>query len=103
MKILLGVLFVALVVIGITIYSALSWGYVVSILATWFIIPIFPELHELTWVQYAGVILFVRALTYIRPTSIKEKYKKKHSDLTSTLLAPWLTLLIGSIIKSILF
>lgn len=77
----------------IIMYSVLSWGYVISILYSWFILPIFPELpHNISIMGFIGLALFIEAITHKSPTSIKDEYKDKSNQWVTLLLSPWLTL-----------
>jgi hypothetical protein len=77
----------------IIMYSALAWGYVLSILYGWFIIPIFPQLpHDIPLMGFIGIAVFVGAITHKTSTSIKDEYKDKSYQWVDVFLSPWLTL-----------
>jgi len=79
----------------IVLYSSFSWGYVATIFWGWFIIPLFPDLHSFTWIQFAGIMFLVNCFTKHSKTQIKDEYKDNVVSWTQLIVAPWLTLLGG--------
>ena len=77
------------------LYSSFSWGYVATIISSWFILPIFPQVSELTWIQYAGIMFFINCFVHGSSTAnnIKKEYQDEKNSLIIQLIAPWLTLL----------
>lgn len=77
----------------LVLYSSFSWGYVATIISAWFIIPLFPQMPVLTWLQFAGIGFFINCFVHKSSTSIKKEYKDSSGDYITTFLSPWLTLL----------
>jgi len=98
METLLLFLGVLVLVPIIVLYSSFSWGYVATIFWGWFIIPLFPDLHSFTWIQFAGIMFLVNCFTSYSKIQIKDEYKDNVVSWTQIILAPWLTLLGGWIL-----
>jgi hypothetical protein len=77
----------------IILYNCFSWGFVASKIASWYIIPLFPEFPVLTWVEYAGIMFFVSCFINTNKTSIKDEFRDDIAALAGNLINPWLTLL----------
>ena len=89
--IILGSIFL---VCGVLIYNIFSWGFVVYKFWSWFLMPIFPELIEITYLQAIGVI-FVISLFKANGQFMKKEYIDETSAYTSLFLSPWLLLILG--------
>jgi hypothetical protein len=74
------------------LYSAFSWGYVLSCLYTWFVLSAAPTLPHFTIVQFIGFSIFANAFIRHQPVHIKDEYKDTKSVWTNTLLEPWVIL-----------
>jgi hypothetical protein len=98
--IILGVIIITPVLV---LYSSFAWGYVASVIYSWFIIPTFPEAPLLTWVQLAGIMFLVNCFVKGSSTSIKKEYQDNSDVWTKVILHPWLTLLSAWIFKVIIF
>jgi len=97
---LISLLLAALVLVGTIAYFAFSWGYVISILYGWFILPAVPNLPHFTVLQFVGFSLFANALIRHSPTSIKKEYRDP-DDSYLVWLSPWLTLFCAWVIYAI--
>lgn len=95
-------LFILIFVFVISIYNAISWGYVASVFYGWFILPSFPTLPNFTYFEFVGFILFIGVITHKHSPSIKEEYKDSGSDLIQEFFGPWLTLIFGWIIHNLI-
>jgi|LakMenE01Jun11ns_1017448.scaffolds.fasta_scaffold9945074_9 hypothetical protein len=93
MKDLLKFIAAAFIVFVFVIYGAFSWGYVTTIIADWYILPIFPDFPKLTWYQYTGIAFFVHCFVHSYITDIKDEYRNKYEKSIITILSPWLLLL----------
>ena len=99
--ILLGALAIILLLV---FYNAFAWGYVSSIIYTWFIIPIFPETPVLTWMQLAGIMFLVNCFVHNTTTNyIKKDYKDETTGLILGLISPWFTLFFAWIFKTFIY
>lgn len=74
-------------------YTSFSWGYVATVIANWFIIPLFPEFPQFTWLQYAGIMFFISCFVHGSLKEIKKEYKDENMTWINIISAPWLTLL----------
>lgn len=99
------VLLLALLLIPImVIYSAFSWGYVASIIYTWFILPTFPDAPTLLWWELAGIMFFINCFVHeSAKDTIKKEYKEEYSGLIGVIIHPWLVLLGAWIFKILIF
>lgn len=75
------------------IYSVLSWALVTYKFWYWFLIPVFPELPEITYTLAIGLTFFIGLFISIQPL-IKNEFLD-NSNKWVFLLYPWITLLIG--------
>ena len=87
------------VVLGLILYSAFSWGFVATIISEWYIIPLFPWFPVLTWKQYAGIMLFINCFFHkYNGENIKDEFKKDRAGI-GYLVNPWGVLLVSYILK----
>jgi hypothetical protein len=81
---------------ALIMYSSMSWGYVMTKLWIWFLLPVFPNMPHITFWQAVGLIIFLQLFkNYDSNGSIKDEYKDKISMWIQALLAPWLILFCG--------
>lgn len=83
------------------IVFAISWGFVCFKFWVWFILPIFPMLPILTFLQCVGLMFFI---SLFKPQySVKDKKDEvvKVKDILSSLILPWIVLCIAWIIKTL--
>jgi len=99
---LISLLIAALFLVGALAYYAFSWGYVISILYGWFILPAVPTLPHFTVLQFVGFSLFANALIRHSSTSVKKEYRDSY-DSTLVWFSPWLTLFCAWVIYAIWF
>jgi hypothetical protein len=81
------------------IYSSLSWGFVSFKFYGWFILSSIPTLPESNVIQFMGIFLFLNCL--IRGGSsaqIKDEYKDNLGTISTALISPWVTFIIGWLI-----
>ncbi len=78
---------------SVVLYGSFSWGYVATIISTWFIIPLYPQFPQFTWLQYAGIMFFINCFVRFSPERIKKEYKDELNGWVTLILGPWLTLL----------
>lgn len=90
-------------------YSSFSWGFVMYKFWAWFLIPAFaiafPDLvvNQITYPLAVGLYLFTTFFKTQTVQVIKEEYLKNDVTVWGTIFAPWITLLIGWLIKIVLF
>ena len=99
MEIIITILLIGIFIVGATIYSSLSWGFVMFKFYGWFLLPIFINLPEITYTQAVGLALFSTLLHSHYSDSIKDDYISKTKQWAS-FITPWLVLLMGYIIYS---
>lgn len=93
--ILVGIIFLVPIMV---LYSSFAWGYVATVIYSWFILPLFPNLPLFTWLQFAGIMIFVNCFVKPSINNIKKEYKDEQANWTSILLNPWLALLAAWIL-----
>jgi phosphate/sulfate permease len=99
---LMSIAIAALFFIGILAYYAFSWGYVLSILYSWFVLSAVPTLPHFTVLHFVGFSLFANALIRHNSTSVKKEYKDQ-DDANLSWFSPWLTLFCAWVIHAIWF
>jgi hypothetical protein len=87
--ILVGTIFILPLLI---LYSSFSWGYVATVLSNWFIIPLFPEFPQFTWIEYSGIMFFIDCFIHLPKTQVKDEYIDKTSQWVKLILSPWIVL-----------
>lgn len=93
MKSFLAFLGAILIVPLLVIYSSFSWGYVATVIYSWFVLPLFPDLHVFTWLEFAGIMFFVSCFVSPPAKEIKDEYKDSVSIWANAILNPWVLLL----------
>src|ERR1035437_10730738 len=86
------------IVIGIA-YGALSWGFVCWKFWYWFLLPVFPALPHIVFLQAVALMMFVSILKTQPSQYIKPEYTNQSIANIGLLIAPWLILLLGWIVK----
>lgn len=97
---ILAILFVFLLVLGAMIYGSFSWGFVCFKFWYWFILPIFPSLPSLTFYQCVGLFFFIGLfnISNVNSFNYNKTDEQRNNELAGSILAPWLTLVIGWLI-----
>lgn len=99
---ILAVLFVILGALALVFAGALWSGYVLSILWSWFMAPIF-SLPMLSIPQAIGVALVIGYLTKQSKSNLKkDENHESYKDWVEMLLSPAAALLVGWIVKQFL-
>jgi len=98
------VLAILLGLMGLAIYSWFSYGYVLSILWSWFILPVF-NLPSLSVVQAIGVMIVFRSLSNYTATKEdkEETTSQKVAKVIVGLVWPWLFLGTAWIVKHFIY
>lgn len=106
--VLLAVVIIAVVFAFLVFYGALSWGFVFYKFWEWFLIPAFaltfPEvvIHQITFPLAVGLLFIVSLFRNQDSQIIKDEYKNTTATTWGVLLAPWVTLFIGWLVKSVI-
>lgn len=97
-RLLLGGIFLFIAFCLIWLYGVFAYGFVITKLWAWFIVPVFASAAtvKLGIFQAAGIFMLVRFLTAenFKITS-DENQKEKWTKAGVILLYPWITLLFG--------
>jgi len=77
------------------VWSVFSWGYVCWKFWYWFVLPVFPALPHITWLQAAGLIFFI-SLFKVSPSQLmKEDYVVKNGAGWMNAGLPIVTFIVG--------
>ena len=77
------------------LYGALSWGFVCWKFWYWFLLPVFPQLPQITFLQAVAIMVFM-GLFRGQPTQvIKLEYTNPKLFNIISILGPWLSLCVG--------
>ncbi len=88
---------IAIILIAILMgYSTLMGGLVLDCFWDWFLIPVFPELPDISYAQAVGLMFFISLFKYVNTTKVKEE--DSLYSLGLGILAPILILIVGAII-----
>ena len=92
-------------VLGLLLYSTISHGVVLYYFYNWFLLPVFHNLPEITFVQAFGLALFINLFKLSNSTKYKYKEQEIKTDINWAyyFIGPWLTLLFGYITYQIFF
>jgi hypothetical protein len=86
--------FLGLFAIGL-LYGALSWGLVCWKFWYWFLLPVFPQLPQITFLQAIALMMFMGLLRGHPAQIIKEEYTNQKLFNIIAYIGPWLTLFVG--------
>lgn len=111
----MGTLFIALVAIIAAIvvftavmgYSIFSYGFVLFKFWYWFLLPVFVTLPQITYYQAIGIMIFIGLFQKLKmekhfKKDVIDKEKGKY-DVYTALLMPWATLVLGYLVKLIIY
>lgn len=88
-----------LILLGLT-YGALVGGLTVLKFYTWFLLPVFTTLPIITFTQAIGISMF---LSILKTSKDKSKDKDDVKYWAELCIIPWIILLIGFILKVIIY
>jgi len=92
---IIAAVIIFVVIIGIAfVYSTLAWGLVLYKFWGWFVLPVFTDLPEITFVQALGLMFVIGLFKAIAHQSVKKEYRDVNAEY-ALLLAPWVSLLFG--------
>ena len=100
MEILLLAFAIITLIVLLILYSSFSWGFALYKFWYWFILPVFPMLPEITFWHAVGLFLFIGFFRIGDGQVIKDEYKEKTTGTIMSIILPWVTLLMGYILKS---
>ena len=95
MEILAAAFFIILILAIALLYSTVSWGLVMWKFWYWFLLPVFPALPQINFVQAVGLICFLSLFKTVESQFIKKEYKDETASVWSPIVATWLTLFFG--------
>jgi thiol:disulfide interchange protein len=98
METLIALIGIAVVLLGLIIYDAFSYGFLFLKLYTWFLLPVFPMMPVIGFWEAVGLAFFT--CVFRRPKS--HKNKDEEIDWTN-LFTPWVVLLIAWILHAWFF
>jgi hypothetical protein len=99
----LAIIFAILIIAGALIYTTLTWGLVVYKFWAWFLLPVFPNAPQITFIQAVGLMFLIGLTHQIDTQVVKKEYKDEFTAGVGALIAPWLTLLIGWLAYSYMY
>ena len=103
---LLALIFIILLFAGMIIYSSFSWGFVLFKFWHWFMMPVFFTLPSISFYQAVGILLFIGVFkTKVLEVPLKDEFidsKKKINNIIIRVIAPWMVLLMGILMKSLI-
>lgn len=103
MEILLMILGALLMALISVIYMTFSWGFVAWKFWYWFLMPIFPMLPAITFVQAMGVMLVISLFRGSQAQIIRDDYVNTRLSTTLSIISPWFVFIIGWLVKIIFF
>jgi len=97
-----------LVTLGIFLlwlYGVFAYGYAFVKLWTWFVVPVFHPDINIGIMQAAGLFMFIRFLTADRKMPVndpKESSEVKAAKVLLPMIIPWVAILFGWMLKSLI-
>lgn len=82
------------------IYKILSWGFVISKMYIWFIMPLYIEAPYFTTIQFVGIVFFIDSIFF--KVSGSEK-KKEFTGSFNLDITPWIAFLCAWLFKTFLY
>lgn len=95
-----AVIVAVIVIVAAIIYGALVWGLVTYKFWYWFILPVFPTLPEISFIEAIGIMFFISLFKTAIQQSIKKEHTNEKITTISALVAPWVSLLLGYLFYS---
>jgi len=101
-------IFTMIVVLGMVaivfVYDVFSWGFVFYKLWYWFVLTAFVGLPAITLTQAIGLMIFFGLFKNFNIPMVKDEYLAESKNrLWAQLLLPWITLLVGYLVKIIFY
>jgi len=86
----------------ILFYGVLVQGLLIYKFYYWFLLPVFSDMPHITFAMAMGLSLVISLFKTTNVNDIKKEYKEENTKYV-LLLTPWLLLLLGWIIKLIIY
>ncbi len=102
MEILLGVILAILIFSILMLYQSFAWGYVASVLYSWFVTSYFTEAPILYWWHFAGFMFIANCFIHSDTHHFKDEIKDKTTGAVSSIIAPWVLLFAAWVFKIII-
>jgi hypothetical protein len=87
----------------LVLYSGFAWGFVCYHFWYWFLLPIFPNLPQVTFLQCVGLLFFISLFKNNSSVQIKKEFQDNPSTFLTLILAPWMALLVGYFFRSLIY
>lgn len=84
-------------------YVGFSWGFVVWKFWYWFLLPVFPALPAITFIQAVGIMFFISLFKTTPSQTLKDDYINKQITTAMFILAPWIAFAAGWFIKLLIY
>lgn len=92
---IIAAIIIFVVIIGLAfVYGTLAWGLVLFKFWGWFVLPVFTDLPEITFVQALGLMFVVGLFKTGMIQSVKKEYRDTNAEY-ALLVTPWLSLFLG--------
>jgi len=92
---LFGLLAIIFAVIGFILYNMFSWGFVLYKFWYWFILPIFNNLPEISYLESVGIFLFIALFKVGNYQKMKDEFIDYTTMNIVNVISPWITILFG--------
>lgn len=99
---LIAIIVLCCITIGTLLYSSFAWGFVLYKFYTWFVLPVFTSFPVINVWEAIGLMLVISLFKSNTTSLIKDEYRDTKTENWGTFITPWLLLLIGWVVGSIL-
>lgn len=100
-------LLVLLITFGVALlmvaYVGFSWGFVAWKFWYWFLLPVFPALPAITFIQAVGIMFFISLFKTVPAQVLKDDYVNKEITTATSILSPWIAFVAGWFIKLLIY
>ena len=92
---------IVILIIGVLLtYTSFMGGLVVYKFWYWFLLPVFHDLPHITYAQAVGLMFFIGLFKYHGKSN---EHDKDMENLTMTLVAPILMLIVGGVAHAFIY
>jgi len=81
------------------LYGAFTWGFVMFKFWTWFVLPVFTTLPNLTIIQCVGLMMFIGLFKALPVQIIKKEYADETTVCIFQIITPIVFLIVGWLIN----
>lgn len=100
---ILAQILMILMVLGLAIvYGTLVSGLIFYKFYYWFLLPVFPEMPQITFLGAIGLAFFTTVIKTVYIDEAKDEYKDPSKKYVS-LLYPWILLFFGWLVQLIIY